>query len=367
MNDGMSSVARNAAREVVHVMPEPFPGAVVAGFDVHLRQITFDCLDAASGEVTRGRIGSTPAAVEEWVAGFGGREVHVAIEACSGWLFVARALERAGAVAHLAETVETRALRGRKRRAKTDRQDALWLRELLAEGRLPEAWIAPEHIRQWRSRLHLRKALIDERTQWLLRIRSTLYHHGVSAGAPAKIASATGREFLAALDLPADALERIEVALFMVCTLDARIHELELGLRRIARHQAGCQALMTQYGVGELIALVTLTELGDVTRMSSSRKAVRFAGIDIGVHRSDRSARVGKLTPQGSPTLRWALYEAAQSATRPASPDYQDYHALKARGLTHTRASLTIARKIARRSYHLLHQLGPAALEPIGD
>ena len=45
-------------------------------------------------------------------------------------------------------------------------------RELLAEGRLPEAWIAPEHVRVWRSRLHLRKALIDERTQWLLRIRS---------------------------------------------------------------------------------------------------------------------------------------------------------------------------------------------------
>ena len=362
----MSSVARNAAREVAHVMPEPFGGAVVAGFDVHLRQITFDAVDSLTGEVTRGRICSTPAAVLEWVEGFSGREVHVAIEACSGWLFVARALERAGAVAHLAETVETRALRGRKRRAKTDRQDALWLRSYCG-GRLPEAWIAPEHIRQWRSRLHLRKALIDERTQWLLRIRSTLYHHGVSAGAPAQIASATGREFLAALDLPADALERIEVALFMVDTLGARIHELELGLRRIARHQAGCQALMTQYGVGELIALVTLTELGDVTRMSSSRKAVRFAGIDIGVHRSDRTSRVGKLTRQGSPTLRWALHEAAQSATRPASPDYQDYHALKARGLTHTRASLTIARKIARRSYHLLHELGPAALEPIGD
>ena len=117
---------------------------------------------------------------------------------------------------------------------------------------------------------------------------------------------------------------------------------------------------MTQFGVGELIALVTLTELGDVTRMSSSRKAVRFAGIDIGVHRSDQTSRVGKLTRQGSPTLRWALYEAAQSATRLQSPDYSDYHALKARGLTHTRASLTIARKIARRSYHLLHALGPS-------
>ena len=177
-------------------------GAIIAGFDVHLRQITFDCLDAASGEVCRGRIGSSPSAVQGWVQQFSGREVHVAMEACTGWLFVARALEDAGAIAHLAETVETRALRGRKRRAKTDRQDALWLRELLAEGRLPEAWIAPEHVRQWRSRLHLRKALIDERTQWLLRIRSVLYHHGLSAGAPGEIAGAGGREFLARLGAP---------------------------------------------------------------------------------------------------------------------------------------------------------------------
>ena len=102
---------------------------------------------------------------------------------------------------------------------------------------------------------------------------------------------------------------------------------------------------MTQFGVGELIALTLVTELGDVTRLCSSRKAVRFAGIDIGVHRSDQTARVGKLTRQGSAPLRWALYEAAQSATRPRSPDYADYHALRARGLTHTRASLTIARR----------------------
>jgi transposase len=328
----MSSVAWNAAGVTR-------AGAIIAGFDVHLRQITFDCLDSGTGEVARGRIAGTRVAVQEWVARYPGREVHVAMEACTGWLFVAEAVTRAGGVAHLAETVETRALRGRKRRAKTDRQDALWLRELLAEGRLPEAWIAAEHIRQWRSRLHLRKALIDERTQWLLRVRSVLYHHGVSAGAPGEISSIAGREFLDGLGLPDDARERITVALTMVDTLEREIHQIERSLRRLARHQAGCQALMTQFGVGELIALTVLTELGDVTRLSSSRKAVRFAGIDIGVHRSDQTARVGKLTRQGSPSLRWALYEAAQSATRPRSPDYADYHALKARGLTHTRVA----------------------------
>lgn len=146
--------------------------------------------------------------------------------------------------------------------------------------------------------------------------------------------------------------------------LDAQLSELERDLRALARRQAGCQALMAQYGMGEISALVTLCELGDVTRLHASRQAVRMAGIDIGVHRSDRHAQLGKLARQGSAPLRWALYEAAQSASHRTSPDYHDYHALKARGLSHTRASLTIARKLARRSYYILRELGPAALDP---
>jgi len=93
--------------------------AIVAGFDVHRGQITFDALGTDTGAVTRGRIDATPAAVRGWVRRFKGSEVRVAAEACTGWLFVCDALVAAGAEPHLAEPVETRALRGRKRRAKT--------------------------------------------------------------------------------------------------------------------------------------------------------------------------------------------------------------------------------------------------------
>jgi transposase len=338
--------------------------AIVAGFDVHRAQITFDALDTDSGEVTRGRIDATPAAVTRWVERFAGQRIDVAVEACTGWLFVCDALVAAGAVAHLAEPVETRALRGRKRRAKTDREDARWLRQLLAEGRLPEAWIPPEHVRRWRSRARLRHTLIGERTQWMQRIQATLYHHGIS-GTPDKLRTRAGRAFLDELELPADARERIAIALAMVEAIDGQIAPLEHDLRQLARRQRGCKALMELYGMGELTSLVTLCELGDVTRLSASRKAVRMAGIDIGVHRSDRRARVGKLNRQGSPQLRWALYEAALAACRPSSPDHADHLALKARGLSHTSASLTIARKLARRSFHALRELGPAALDPV--
>ncbi|MBV8711166.1 MAG: IS110 family transposase, partial [Solirubrobacterales bacterium] len=281
MSDGMASGGRDAGAVAgaLFVMGEE-PGAIVAGFDVHRRQITFDGLDTATGEVWRGQIESTPAAVEEWVAGFPGRVVHVAVEACTGWLFVCRALERLGAIAHLAEPVETSALRGRKRRAKTDRADARWLRQLLCEGRLPEAWLPPEHVRQWRSRARLRNTLVAERTSWTQRIRATLYHHGI-AGAPDELRTLAGRQFLARLELPVDAQERITTALEIIDLLDAQLAELERDLRALARRQAGCQALMAQYGMGEISALVTLCELGDVRRLHASRQAVRMAGIEM--------------------------------------------------------------------------------------
>jgi hypothetical protein len=92
--------------------------AIGAGFDVHRAQITFDALDTESGEVMRGRIDATPAAVTRWTKRLQGATIDVAVEACTGWLFVCDALVAAGAVPHLAEPVETRALRGRKRRGR---------------------------------------------------------------------------------------------------------------------------------------------------------------------------------------------------------------------------------------------------------
>jgi transposase len=135
-----------------------------------------------------------------------------------------------GALPHLAEPVETRALRGRE-----DRSRRRSLAARAARRRpLPEAWIPPEHVRQWRSRARLRHTLIDARTQWFQRIRATLFHHGVG-GTPEKLRNRTGRAFLEALELPDDARERTEVALSMVDAIDAQIAPLERELRQLAR------------------------------------------------------------------------------------------------------------------------------------
>ena len=335
---------------------------IVMGFDQHRGQITAEWLDTATGEVSRARV--APAHREplrRFLERFRGRELEVALEATTGWRFVVEELRAIGAGVHLAEPAETAARRGNKKRAKSDRADARHLRELLMIERLPESWIPPDHLLDLRARVRLRHTLSDQRGEWQQRIQAVLYHHGC----PQRRALMTteGRRWLAEQALPATAREQITVAVAMVDALDVQLAPLNRELRAYARRQPGCRALMGHYGIGELTAVTILAELGDCRRFSSSRHAVRYSGLDITVHQSDQRRAPGHLSRQGPPALRWALFEAAQVARRTGSPD-RDYYQQAAERLGSNRACLAIARKLLKRSYHTLRELGEEALQP---
>lgn len=335
---------------------------IVMGLDQHRAQITYDLLDTETGEVRGGRI--CPAdreSVRDFLRRFDGQEVEAALEATTGWRFLVEQLEALGARVRLAEPAETSARRGRKKRAKTDRADARHLHELLLAGRLPESWIPPEHILELRSKVRLRHTLAEQRSEWQQRIQAQLYHHGVPRRR--QLLTAENRAWLGELELPEAARLQIEVALRMVDHIRAEIAPLERELRAFARRQPRCRALMSHYGIGELTAVTILAELGDCRRFSSSRRAVRYAGLDITVSQSDERRSPGHLSKQGPPALRWALYEAAQVARRPASPDRDFYEQARAR-LGGNRACLAIARNLLKRSYHTLRELGEEALQP---
>jgi transposase len=122
--------------------------AIFVGLDVHRAQITYNALDTDSGEVKTGRIRpANRATVRAFLAPLATKKTIVAVEAMTGWRFVVEECARAGIDVRLAEPAETRERQDRKRRAKTDKLDARLLRELLMQGRLPESWIAPAHMR----------------------------------------------------------------------------------------------------------------------------------------------------------------------------------------------------------------------------
>jgi transposase len=337
---------------------------IVMGLDQHRAQITAEWIDTETGEIGRSRVRPADrAGVRRFLGRFGGQQLEVALEATTGWRFVVQELRGIGAVVRLAEPAETAARRGRKKRPKTDRADARHLRELVMVDRLPESWIPPEHILDLRARVRLRHTLVDQRGEWQQRIHAVLYHHGCPHHHGTGLLTAKGRAWLDGLALPSTAREQVAVALEMIDMLDVELAPIDRELRAYARRQPGCRALMGHYGIGHLTAVTILAELGDARRFSSSRDAVRYAGLDITVKQSDQRRSPGHLSRQGPPALRWALYEAAQSARRHSSPD-RDYYLQAAERLGGNRACLAVARKLLKRSYHTLRELGDQALQP---
>jgi len=175
---------------------EEVPMSIVGGLDIHRKQLTFDWVDEQNQKWERGRI--TPADREhpaDWLTRFDpalSGPVAFAMEGCTGWRYIAEEMDKAGVTAHLAEPAETSALRGPKRRAKTDKADAKLLRELLAAGRLPECYIPPGQVLEWRARLELYQDLRTQHTGWAQRIQAVCFHQGTTAPGQAGSCVATG-------------------------------------------------------------------------------------------------------------------------------------------------------------------------------
>src|SRR5205807_3130461 len=212
---------------------------IVGGLDIHRKQLTFDYLDTETGEVKRGQVAPADRAhLRAWLERFAGRDdVAFALEGCTGWRYVAEELAGAGVVAHVAEPADTAFARGRKRHAKTGKTDSRHLRELLAEGRLPECWIPPPVILECRALLELYHDLRTEHTAWVQRIHAVFFHQGAPRLGEGALRTGQGlaalREAAAAHLSPAGQLQ-VATALDMLAALEARMDLLRTQLRAAA-------------------------------------------------------------------------------------------------------------------------------------
>ncbi|HEX2807967.1 MAG TPA: IS110 family transposase [Kineosporiaceae bacterium] len=173
-----------------------------------------------------------------------------------------------------------------------------------------------------------------------------------------------GRERLASVareQLSPAGQAQVRVGVLMLEATEAQLEILNRHLLATAGHMKGPKVLVDRlYGVGPITGLALTAWLGGAGRFSSSRKAVRFAGLDITVYSSAGKRSPGRLSRQGPAVLRWCLFEAGKAHARPSAPDYAYYAAVKKK-IDGKRAALSEARKIVRRAVHILGDLGDEA------
>jgi transposase len=321
--------------------------SVYVGIDVHRKRSQVAVVDE-SGAVLANR--NVVNGVEQVLSVIGQYPTHtpVAFEAAYGWGWLVELLEDYGYEPHLVHPTRCKAIASA--RLKNDKVDAAILAQLLRADLLPEAWIAPPDVRQLRMLLRHRAALVRLRTLLRNRIHAVLADHGHDR--PAGAWSGPGRDWLAALDLPAVSRRVITDDLALIDAFAPTIEALDVEVHQRALADPRVKILTVLPGVGELTALMILAEVGDISRFPSARKLAAWAGLTPTVRGSDLTVRHGHISKQGSAWLRWILCEAAQTAKR--HPDFAATYASITRRRGKKIATTAIARKLLTRAYHLL-------------
>jgi Transposase IS116/IS110/IS902 family len=137
----------------------------------------------------------------------------------------------------------------------------------------------------------------------------------------------------------------------LICDFDREIQATTREIEEQAKAHDRVDVLTQIRGVGRYTAMLIIAEIGDINRFPTARHVCSWAGLAPSVRSSDGKARLGHITRQGSPALRWALVEAAQKITTGSGPLREKFERIaKRRG--RKIAKVAVAREILTLSYY---------------
>ena len=317
------------------------------GIDLHRNRSQIAVIDG-NGELSLSRrIVNDRATFLELLGGLEG-ESRIAVEATYGWEWLAELLEDSGYEIHLAHPLRTRAIAAA--RVKTDAVDAKTLAHLLRADLLPEAYVAPRELRDLRELLRHRIALTRIRSALKNRVHAILAKHGITRQ-HTDLFGKGGRAFLDELVLREAPRRRLDSLLALIGDFDREIAATTAEIDQGAKADDRVDVLTQIRGVGPDTAMLIIAEVGAIERFPDARHLCAWAGLTPTVRSSDGKARLGHISRQGSPALRWALVEAAQKCTTGGGPLRESFERIaKRRG--RKIAKVAVARQILTLSYY---------------
>jgi transposase len=303
-------------------MTGAYDGQQVVGMDLHRRRSVLVRMTADGRKLETARITNSPAELRRVIAR-AGEHPRVVLEAAYGWYWAADTLAAAGAEVHLAHPLGVKAFS--YRRVKNDERDAADLADLLRMGRLPEAQLAPDEIRELRELTRYRIKLVRLRTSCKDQVHAVLAKLGVPVTCT-DIFGVQGSAWLDGLALPQPYAGKAASLRNLTGELTAEIVLLEAAIADLLAHHDGYHAIRALPGIGPVLAAVLVAEIGDISRFPDPGRLCSWAGLTPRHRESDVKVSRGHITKQGAPIVRWALVEAIQHvpAGHPLSQRQED-------------------------------------------
>jgi transposase len=244
---------------------------------------------------------------------------------------------------------------------KTDQIDANVLAQLARLNYLPTAYAAPPETRDLRLYVRHREILVQERTQCKNRVHAVLARYNLRPSVVNMFGKA-GREWLQSLldgEVLREAAKRIiKDQLSLIDHLDMHIEALEKDFTLTSEQMEAVKLLKTMPGVGKIIAITIVAEVGDIQRFHSPKSLCNWAGLTPRIHSSGGITRHGHISREGSPFLRGAMTRAATVACK-ISKRWYLVHETMLKRCGKKGAKVVVARRLLTIVYHMLKRKEP--------
>lgn len=285
----------------------------------------------------------------------------VVVESTYNWYWLVDGLKEAGYRVHLANPAAIKQYSGLKHG--DDFGDAHWLGHLLRVGVLREGYIYPKDERPLRDLMRKRMQLVQQRTANILSAQTQITRSlGVRLSGDA--IKKLDADCVAKLALPADVVLAVTSNLEVLRCLDKQVELLERSVRSRCRLREHFRHLSTICGVGDILALTIMLEVGEIERFASAGEFASYCRCVSSKRVSNGKKKGEGNVKNGNRYLAWAWVEAANFAVRSYAP-VRRFYTRKAARTNSIVARKAIAHKLARAGYYVMRDREPFEIERV--
>jgi len=321
------------------------------GVDLHARSM-YACILDHQGKVRLHRnLPAEPDAFLDAIEQFRG-DLVVGAECIFTWYWLADLCEEQDIPFILGHALYMKAIHGGK--AKNDRIDSRKIAGLMRGGTFPMAYVYPAAMRATRDLLRRRNYLTRKRADLLSHIQNTNSQYNMEPFG-SQISYKANRQAIAEQFIDPDVRVSMEADLELIAQLDRMKQKLELYIVRNAKMHdpQAIYRLRSVPGIGPILSLVILYEIGDIARFARVQDFVSYARL-VKCAKESAGKRYGASGSKiGNAHLKWAFSQAAVLFLR-KNPEGMKYRKRLEKKHGKAKSLSILAHKLGRAVYYML-------------
>ena len=328
---------------------------VYAGIDLHSSNSFIGVIDGRDRRLYKKRLPNDLDTILSALAPFKKDLVGVVVESTYNWYWLVDGLQEDGYKVHLANPAAIKQYEGLKHT--DDESDSFWLAHMRRLNILAEGYIYPKEERPLRDLLRRRLLFVKHSTAHILSLQSTITRNlgtRMSVNAIKKLTEADANDLFDSPHLVLIAKSNVET----ISHLTKIVKRIEKEVMSQIRLRKEFKLLLTIPGIGNILALTIMLEVGDIRRFakvgnySSYCRCVRSERLSNGKKKDENNRK------NGNKYLSWAYVEAANFAMRfcPRAQRFYQRKKAKTNGIVAIKA---LANKISRASYYVMRDQIP--------